>query len=522
MSKPRLAAIDIGTNSFHLIITEADTDTGKFKILGREREVVRLGTGSTDMKYLSPEAVSRGIETLKRFKGLADAAGAKLRAIATSAVREAKNQDDFIRKARNEVGVKIEVASGFEEARFIYLGILQALPVYNKQVLLIDIGGGSTEFLIGYKGEILYDNSLKLGAIRLTQRFFDSEKIENRQIKECRKFIRGTMNPVTRQVSNINFEIVVGSSGTVMNAASMISVSKDGNPDVRFNNYTFTRQELEGIVETIIEAKSAKQRLKIPGLDPSRVDIITAGVLILEQIFKELGIKEITVSDYALREGIIFDTLEMHYMIKDRNRLDDIRRKSVLHLAENFKYEKEHSEHVTNLALNIFDRTKNFHSLGDDEREYLHAAAMLHEIGCFVSHAQHHRHTYYLVRNAELLGFTENEKEIIANVARYHRKSHPKQKHEAFAKLGAEDQMIVKKLASILRIADGLDRTHSSAVRDVECKFNNGELSVQLKKSNPGSNNSLELEIWGAESKKGLFEETYGVKVKFETGDNNS
>jgi exopolyphosphatase/guanosine-5'-triphosphate,3'-diphosphate pyrophosphatase len=518
MSKPlkRIAAIDIGTNSFHLIITEVDPDTGKFKILGREREVVRLGSGSTDMKYLSEEAMSRGIETLKRFKGLADSADAPLRAIATSAVREAKNQHDFIHRSKEEAGIKIEVASGFEEARYIYLGILQALPVYNKKILLLDVGGGSTEFLIGLQGEVLYDNSLKIGAIRLTQRFFDTDKTETRQVKDCRKFIRGTMNPVTRQISDFSFESVVGSSGTIMNIASMISLRRNPSEVTRLNNFSFTYDELEEVVETIIEAKTAKQRLKIPGLDPSRADIITAGVLIVEQIFKELGIKELTVSDYALREGIIFDTLEMHYKINDPNRLDNIRHKSVLHLAENFKYEKGHSEHVTKIALSIYDQIKNLHSLGEDEREYLHAAAMLHEIGCFVSHAQHHRHSYYLIRNSGLLGFTENEKEIIANVARYHRKSHPKQKHPDFAKLSIEDQMAVKKLASILRIADGLDRTHSSAVSDVECKFNDGELAIQLKKSNPGTGSSLELEIWGAESKKGLFEETYGVKVKFE------
>ena len=171
------------------------------------------------------------------------------------------------------------------------------------------------------------------------------------------------------------------------------------------------------------------------------------------------------------------------------------------------------------LALSIFDQTSALHKLGSLEREYLEAASILHEAGCFVSHSQHHRHSYYLIRNSELLGFTENEKEIIANIARYHRKSHPKQKHEAFAKLNAIEQIIVKKLASILRIADGLDRTHASAVKNVKCIPNNGELNIILEKS--GANNGgLELEIWGAESKKTLFEETYGVKVKFKVGEN--
>jgi exopolyphosphatase/guanosine-5'-triphosphate,3'-diphosphate pyrophosphatase len=513
--RTRLAAVDIGTNSFHLIIADVEGNSANFKILGREKEIVRLGTGSTDMKFLTEDAITRGINTLKRFKGLADAAGAQLRAIATSAVREAVNQNEFIKRANDEAGVKVEIASGFEEARFIYLGVLQALPVFDKKILLIDIGGGSTEFLIGQKREVFYDNSLKLGAIRLTQRFFNSDKTESKAVKECRKFIKGTMNPVKRQLENINFDTAVGSSGTIVNIANMIRISKTGEPEGRLNNFTFTKEELYEITEKIIEAKTEKLRLKIPGLDPSRADIITAGALILEQLFKELKIKQLTVSDFALREGIILDTIETRLALKEHNHLTDIRYKSVMQFAENFKYEKGHSDHTATLALKIFDQTKNIHKLGSLEREYLEAAAILHEVGCFVSHSQHHRHSYYLIRNSELLGFTENEKEIIANIARYHRKSHPRQKHETFAKLNPQDQTIVKKLAALLRIADGLDRTHASAVKNVNCINVNGELNIVLEKSSSGNNN-LELEIWGAESKKALFEETYGIRVKFE------
>jgi exopolyphosphatase/guanosine-5'-triphosphate,3'-diphosphate pyrophosphatase len=517
--KTRLAAVDIGTNSFHLIIADVEGSSANFKILGREKEIVRLGTGSSDMKFLTEDAITRGISTLKRFKGLADAAGAPLRAIATSAVREAINQNEFIKRAYDEAGVKVEIASGFEEARFIYLGVLQALPVFDKKILLIDIGGGSTEFLIGQKREVFYDNSIKLGAIRLTQRFFNSDRTESKAVKECRKFIKGTMNPVKRQLENINFDTAVGSSGTIVNIANMIRIAKTGEPEGRLNNFTLTKEELYEITEKIIEAKTEKQILKIPGLDPSRADIITAGALILEQIFKELKIKQLTVSDFALREGIILDTIETRLALKEHDHLTDIRYKSVIQLAENFKYEKEHSDHTSILALKIFDQTKDIHKLGNLEREYLEAASILHEVGCFVSHSQHHRHSYYLIRNSELLGFTENEKEIIANIARYHRKSHPRQKHETFAKLNPQDQTIVKKLASILRIADGLDRTHASAVNNVNCINVNGELNIVLEKS-PYGNTNLELEIWGAENKKALFEETFGVKVKFEVGEN--
>ncbi len=512
MTKPKLAAIDIGTNSFHLVIVEVDTDTGKFKILGREKEIVRLGSGSRDMKYLTEEAMARGIDTLRRFKGLADSADAPVRAIATSAVREAKNQDDFITRVRKATGIKIEIASGVEEARYIYLGILQSLPVFDKKILLIDIGGGSTEFLIGQRREIIYDNSLKLGAIRLTQRFFKDKETDNKSVKESRNFISGHMQPVTRQCKKYNFELAVGSSGTILNIANIINIKRGGTEETKLNNFTFTRDELYEVVEDIIEAKTPKQRLKIPGLDADRADIIAAGALILEQIFREIKIKEMTVSEFALREGIVFDSIEKKYKLKKEDHLSDIRFRSVMSTAENFKFEKEHSMHVTGLALKIFDQTKKLHKLGWQEREYLEAAGILHEAGLFVSHSQHHRHSYYLIRNSELLGFTENEKEIIANVARYHRKSHPKLKHIEYMKLNTEDQLIVKKLAAILRVADGLDRTHLSSVKNIECNISDDEVIFMLS----DGDSNLELEIWGAETKKELFEETFGVKVKFE------
>jgi len=512
MSNPRLAAIDVGTNSFHLIIAEANPETGKFKILDREKENVRLGLSSTDLKYISIDAMQRGIETLKRFKGLADSAGAPVRAIATSAVREALNQDDFINKVKSETGIKIEIASGIEEARYIYLGILQALPVFDKKILLIDIGGGSMEFLIGHKREILYDNSLKLGAIRLTQRYFKGDKLELKTIKECRKYVSGYMYPGIRGIKNFNYECAAGSSGTIMNLANIIKLKRGEAAEARLNNFTFTKDELEEVVEEILEAKTIKERVKINGLDPARADIIPAGAIILEQIFKELKIKELTVSEFALREGVIYDTIEKEIGIPGEHHIQDLRRKSVYHLAESFRYEKEHALHSALLSLKLFDQTKDLHKLGEKEREYLEVAAILHEVGAFVSHSQHHRHSYYLIRNSELLGFTENEKEIIANIARYHRKSHPKPKHPEFIKLSPEDQSVVKKLASLLRIADGLDRTHSSSVTDLKCVLNKSEMIIKLT----GKNSSpLEIEIWGGELKKGLFEEIFGVNVNF-------
>lgn len=509
--KRNLAAIDVGTNSFHLIVVRMDTRTGRFKIINREKEFVRLGEGSTDMKHLSRDAMNRALTTLKRFKRVAGGLHAEIRAIGTSAVREALNKKDFLQRVKRETGISIEVASGVEEARLIYLGVLQALPVYNNQLLLIDIGGGSTEFLVGKKGDVLFDHSLKLGAVRLTDRFFRDRGGMSKKIRQCREYIAGTLLPVVRELKKIEYQTVIGTSGTIQNIARMILEEKNSDNVLSFNSYSFTRKDLKSVIEKVIEAAVHDSLDELKGLDPNRLDIIVGGTLILEQLFDQLNIQELTVSQYGMREGIILDTIEKRYPRGDHT-FEDFRRDGVVHLAELFSYEKEHSHHVTHLALRMFDQLGKLHELGPAERELLEAASILHEVGLFVSHSQHHRHSYYLIRNAELLGFTENEKEVIANIARYHRKSHPKPKHENFQTLSDEEKNTVTKLAAILRIADGLDRSHACLIADIVCRRRGKSVTLRLL---PANGKQIDMEMWGADRKKDLFEETFGVDVRF-------
>jgi exopolyphosphatase/guanosine-5'-triphosphate,3'-diphosphate pyrophosphatase len=510
-TKRNLAAIDVGTNSIHLIVVRVDTRTGRFKIIDREKEAVRLGEGSSDMKYLSRPAIRRGLATLSRFKRVADGAKAAVRAIGTSAIREALNKDKFLLMVKAKTGISIEIASGLEEARLIYLGILQSLPVFQEKVLLLDVGGGSTEFLLGKKGQVLYDNSLKLGAVRLTERFFKHGKYSAKMLKQCRVYIQGMLNPIARQLRKLDRQIVVGTSGTIQAIAGLIRSGRKVEGVTNLNGFSFSREELKSAVAGILEAALTGSMEDLQDLDPARRDIIVAGALIVEQLFGELDLKELTVSEYGLREGIVLDTIEKKYLRVDSS-LDDLRRESILHLGETLSVEKVHTQHVAKLALRLFDQTKALHRLGAPERELLEAAALLHEVGLFVSHSQHHRHSYYLIKNADLLGYTEDEKGIIANVARYHRKSHPKPKHENFQTLSGDHQKVVMKLAAILRIADGLDRSHSRAVEDIRCTRTNHKLTLRLKRF---EGLPVEMEIWGAEHKKGLFEKTFGVDVAF-------
>lgn len=517
MSEKYLAAIDLGTNSFHIIIVKVRND-GSFESICKEKESVRLGSGTGQLEIITPDAIERGLKCLKRFKALADMHNAKIRAIATSALREAKNRDTFIEKAQKECGIHVEVIRGNEEARLIYFGILQGLPVFDKKIMLVDIGGGSTEILIGHKSEIIFSTSMKIGAIRLTDKFFNGDPDHQSDIKECKLYVEGMLSPIKRDVDKQEVDIIIGSSGTIQSIAQMI-IADNKEPEPRaLNGFEFTNNELTRIRKILTDADTLKKRTKIPGLDPRRADIIVAGSIILEEIFHKFKINTMTVSDYALREGIIYDTIKKwkgqefpdpHYQ------LNNIRYKAVNNLANNFPYEKEHVKHVTTLALKIFDSLKTLHKMSNEEKELLEAAAMLHEIGVGISVSSHHKHSYYIIRNSELMvGFNFEEIEIIALIARYHRKSPPKPKHIEFHQLNAENQNIVKKLAGILRIADGLDRSHQSIIEDVTCDIQ-GNIAIIRAKVRDGID--PHVEVWSAQQKKDLFEEAFGIQCVFVT-----
>lgn len=512
-----LGAIDIGTNSFHLVVAKINSNK-TFTVLTKDKEVVRLGNASNDMKYISEEAMLRGISVLKRFKLVCQSFETqKIRAVATSATREALNRDEFIHRVKNETGIEIEVISGTEEARLIYLGALQALPIYNDKVLLIDIGGGSTEFLIGKRGNIKYANSIKLGAVRMTQKFFTDDKIKKSAVEEARLFVKGVITQVSREIKNEEVDLVVGTSGTITNIGFIIRADDkfEFEDSINMNRYTYDKAGLESAVKKILKAETHSDRLKIPGIDPKRSDIITAGAVILEQIFEELKVKKLTISNYALREGIIFDTIS-NYAGEDVSvHLSNVRYKSVISLGEKMNYDGKHAEQTRSIAVKIFDFLSGRYSLSENDEECLEAACLLHDIGYFISHSQHHKHSYYIIRNSELLGFNENEIELIANISRYHRKSHPKIKHENFNKLDIETQDKIRKLSGILRIADTLDRSHKSLVNSLSLRIEENTLVITV-----GTKNNQEpvLEIWGVNLRKELFETSFGlnVKVQFE------
>jgi exopolyphosphatase/guanosine-5'-triphosphate,3'-diphosphate pyrophosphatase len=517
-----VAAIDIGTNSFHLVVARP-TGNNRFEILARDKEVVRLGSASGDMKELHADAIERGVAALGRFRRIADTFGAEVHAVATSAVREAENREDFLEAALAKANVGVEVISGVEEARLIHLGVLQAVPVFDQQVLVVDIGGGSTEFIVGRGGDVLAARSLKVGAIRLTERFFRKEPVKKKGVDDARKFVKSYLPRVAEMVADAGgFEVAVGSSGTILNVAEMVRARR-GGPDrqvgvggrqVRLPS--FTVDDLADVVDDLASRPRAADRLAVPGLDPRRADIILGGVVVLEQVFRSLGIAELVTSDFALREGVLLDVVRRR-QTGTLGHLRDLRYESVLHLAALVPGEREHCERIAALASQLFEGARHLSGLSEQAEEWLEAAAILQNVGLVISHDRHHLHSYYVIRNSELLtGFTDHELELIALVARYHRKSTPKARHPEYANLHEADQRVVEILSGMLRIAAGLDRTRCGAIRRLRVEGGeHGESLRILVETAPGAD--ADLELYSARNRKDLLEAALGVTVEIES-----
>ena len=506
-----IAAIDIGTNSIHMVIAR-QLDGGTPEILGREKDPVRLGRGSTDMKRLEADAIDRAVATLARFGQIADAHGAAVVAVATSAVREAENQAEFLHRCRDEAGVAVSVISGVEEARLIHLGALGAVPAAGRRHLVLDIGGGSTELVVGEHTPPALARSLKLGHIRLTDRFFPDGVVTRPAVDECRKYIRAFAAPVAREIVDLGFELAIGCSGTIENLARM-AAADGGDPPRTVDNLVLSRDRLSTIVTRILAAETPQQRRDLPGLDAHRADVIAGGAILLRQLFKSLGIEELVVSPAALREGVMLDQFARRAATGDAlHHLTDIRRSSILDTARRYEEDLAHAQHATDLALELFDALQPVHGLGEAERDVLEAGGVLHNVGRFIAHAAHHKHSYYLIRHSEhLAGFTEQEIELIAQVARYHRKSNPRNKHTEFAALDADDQQRVRVLAGLLRIAIALDRTYRRSVERVTACLDD-DLTISLT-TEPGA--EVELEVFTARERAGLLSLALGAKIDF-------
>lgn len=516
-----VAAIDIGTNSIHMVVVAIQPSLPAFTIVDREKETVRLGNFNEGKRELTDDAMERGVNALKRCCAIARSLNADdVVAVATSAVREATNGQVFIDRVHQEVGLSVNLISGPEEARRIYLGVLSGMEFQGLPHTIIDIGGGSTELIVGTGEQHRFLSSTKVGAVRLTARFVESDPISDVEFAGLRAYVRGMLEPTVgdlqRHLTPSDAMRLVGTSGTIECLAAIIATERLGTVPDPLNGFEMNYGDLAGLVERL-RGMTYNQRLALPEMSARRAEIIVAGAVILQETMALLGASSITICERALREGVVVDWMLTHGLIEDRMQFQQsVRQRSVLKTARKYGVDVEIGERITAFALDLFDQTYGqLHSWGKPERELLWVAAMLHNCGHFVSHSAHHKHSYYLIRNGELLGFTETELEVIANIARYHRKSAPKKKHENFRHLPTRyHRQLVTQLSALLRIAIALDRRGVGAVGSLHCHvdYDAHVLHLQVKPTRPGDD--CESELWSLAYKKDFFEQVFEVELR--------
>ena len=510
-NKPvRLAAIDIGTNSIRCVIAEVERD-GSYHVLDEEREMTRLGHDLFERGRLAAEPMERSYAALTKMKAIADGFEVNdLRAVATSAVREASNGRAFCREVRRRCGLSVEVITPEEEAQLALHSALRHFDLAGRPVAIVDIGGGSLEVVLaaGTVVDRLY--SLPLGAVRLTEAYGGADTLGRRKWKRLRRAIDRVLD---EQIGEPPFrpEIVIGSGGTFTNLAGMLQVEREG-AEKSVQGYAMSRAEVVDLLHRL-RVTPLDVRRQLPGLNPQRADIITAGAAAVVRLAKRLGAQQILVNSGGLRDGLLLSMIAERTEPagadaggeRPKDRLETVRT-----FARKCHSSDRHCEHVARLAAQLFDGLRKPFDLPAEGRELLMAAALVHDVGYLINHAQHHKHAYHLIMHGELQGYTPREVELIANVARYHRKASPKKRHPNFARLERDDRRLVRALAAILRVADGLERTHTQRITAVGVEAAAGRVRLVVQAAS-----DPQVELWDAERKAGLFGKVFGVALEF-------
>lgn len=507
----RIAAIDIGTNSIHMIVVQVRPDLS-FEVIDREKDMVRLGAGGLDGRSLTPTAMTSALQTLAKFKRLAESHKVdEIVAAATSATREADNGGDFIARVDRETGIRIRVISGTEEARLIHRAAAYGVDVGASTAVVVDIGGGSVEITLGNATQMTLGRSFKAGVIRLAERFVRTDPLAPRDERRLVKHLNREMGSFLEQLAGRGFDRVIGTSGTILSLGTLVASEETGRPPEDLRNLRVNARGLHRLRKRLV-ASAIDDRLGMPGMDPRRADLSVGGAVLLDTIVRRLGAEEITLCDLALREGLVLDYIQRNRArIKKVERYPDVRRRSVVELGERCGYWTEHAQQVARLAVSVFDQTRSVHGLTDREREWLEYGALLHDIGVHISYERHHRHSYYLIKNGGLRGFEPLEIEIIALVARYHRQATPKKAHEGYGDLPGAQRRAVKTLAAMLRLAEGLDRSHAQALAGIDFFPRGDDYLARLR-----ADGDAELELWAAHRHVGPLESLLDRPVRFE------
>lgn len=508
-------AIDVGTNSIHLVVVELDSAFDTSRVVYKAREMVRLGSDDAmERGRLSRKAMERGVDAIGRFAEAARLRGAeRIRAVATSAVRESDNGDEFRRLVEARSGLKLEVLDGTEEARLIHLGVVNGFPLYDRVAVIVDIGGGSTEFIVADGERPYMVESVKLGSLRLYDGFLRGAANPLKAARALDAHVADVLAPIAEDVGRYRLDLAIGTSGTIMGLAALDAAAR-GLALKRVHGYTLRRERLEALQRTMLPLSEAERR-RLPGMNPRRADIIVAGNAVLLAALAMLGQDAVVVCERALRDGVVVELANRDRELAQR--LGDARAQrlaAVERLAQKYEQLGGHQRHVARLALVLFEKLAPLHGLAPADRDLLWAAAMLHSVGRFVAKTNRHKHSAYLIRSSRLEGWRDDERELIAQVARYHRRSMPKPAHPEYVALAPAERARVDGLAALLRLADGLDAGHQGAVGEVAVRAESGRITIAAQ-----AEGDVSGELAAAVEKADLFERAFGVRVAIEAAE---
>ncbi len=502
----RYAAIDIGSNSVRMEAAEV-LPGQPTRILASDREVTRLGESVFRAGAVSEEALKNTCAVLARMSELyhrLDVVG--VRAVATSAIRDTRNQKEFLARASEAISSPVEIISGREEARLIHLGVESSWPQTGKRVIIIDIGGGSAEIIAAEDGHLREAYSKPLGAVRLRESFLKDEPPSARQLHQMHEYIQEKLWSAVRRLGHTGWDRAIATSASASAVASAVArVPRSKRDDI--DRLRVTTAQVRNLYQKLAELNLAGRR-KITGIGPRRAEIIVPGIAVLLDFLQEFHLPAVYYSQAGVRDGIIAD-LAARNVGAELSRLSRDQRREVEDMGRRYGVSLERARRVANIASQIFTALQPLHQLPPASGKLLEAAAYLLDVGHYVSSVGHHKHSYYVVSNSDMPGFTERERILIAALCRYHRKSLPSPMHSAFQSLSPEEKRVLTLLIPLLRLADNLERSHEQRIQSVDCRLNgNGEVMLQVH-----SSGNIDLEQWAAERAADVFRQTYNRPV---------
>lgn len=502
----RYAAIDIGSNSVRMEAAEV-LPGQPTRILASDREITRLGESVFRSGAVSEEALKNTCAVLARMSELyhrLDVVG--VRAVATSAIRDTRNQEEFLARASEAIASPVEIISGREEARLIHLGVESSWPQTGRRVIIIDIGGGSAEIIAAEDGHLREAYSKPLGAVRLRESFLADEPPSPRQLHQMHEYIQEKLWSAVRRLGHTGWDRAIATSATASAVAGAVArVPRSKRDDV--DRLRVTTAQVRNLYQKLSQLNLAGRR-KITGIGPRRAEIIVPGIAVLLDFLQEFHLPAVYYSSAGVRDGIIAD-LAARNVGAELSRLSRDQRREVEDMGRRYGVSLERARRVANIASQIFTALQPLHQLPPATGKLLEAASYLLDVGHYVSSMGHHKHSYYVVSNSDMPGFTERERLLIAALCRYHRKSLPGPMHSAYQSLSPEDKRVLTLLIPLLRLADNLERSHEQRIQSVDCRLNGtGEVMLLVH-----SSGNIDLEQWAAERAADVFRQTYNRPV---------